>query len=331
MPGLRDRRWPRESGSLVTTSTFVRGNTGVGSRKKRSRGGSKLYGRKTLLFLVPGGVYLLLFAAWPLIDLFMMAFSNVTAFNLLGDRPFNGLDNARYVLSDPTLGRVIVQTLIVVAVILVVSLVGGFLAALALKKKTKLATFTLGVMVFVWTLPAVIGGNLWIFLLAGDGPINVILLTLNLIEKPLPFLSNGDMALASVSLITAWSTLPFCTLVLRAAFLDVPEELVEAAAIDGASGWKLNRFVVIPLLRPVILILSVLLVINAFKTFELIFVMTGGGPGTSTTTLQYLIYQQAFTFYEFGRGAFTALLSLVIVGVLGAIYIHLNKKEEAAK
>lgn len=313
----------------MTTATREQRTDLARRRGPFSFGGSKLYGPRTLLFLVPGGVYLLVFAAWPLIDLFVMAFSKVTAFNLLGDRPFNGLDNARYVLADPILGRVIVQTLVVVGVILVVSLVGGFLAALALKKKTKLATFTLGVMVFVWTLPAVIGGNLWLFLLAGDGPINVILTTLHLAEKPIPFLSNGELALASVSLITAWSTLPFCTLVLRAAFLDVPEELVEAAAIDGASGWKLNRFVVIPLLRPVILILSVLLVINAFKTFELIFVMTGGGPGTSTTTLQYLIYQQAFTFYEFGRGAFTALLSLVIVGVLGAIYIHLNRKEES--
>ncbi|WP_223693953.1 carbohydrate ABC transporter permease [Leifsonia poae] len=296
-----------------------------GRTVKRGRHG--LFGKRALLFLIPGAVYLAVLSIYPLIDLFRTAFADVTAANILGGRPFNGLDNAQAVLDDPAFLGIVVQTLVVVAIVLVVSLGGGFLAALVLRPRTRLSAITLGFMVFVWTLPPVVSGNLWKFLLSSDGAINTTLIALHLIDKPLPWLSQGTLALVVLALVNAWTIVPFCALVIRAALLDVPEELLEAAAIDGASGWKANRYIVLPLLRPVLSILSVLVVINAFRSFDLIFVMTAGGPGTATTTLPFLSYQQAFHFYEFGQGAFTALLSLLIVLGLAAVYIRANRKE----
>lgn len=293
------------------------------------RRGQSLFGRRSLIFLIPGAIYLGVLSIYPLIDLVRMAFSDVTAANILGDRPFSGLENAQTVMADPAFGQVVVQTLVLVAIVLVVGLVGGFASAMALRKRSVLSAVTLGFMVFVWTLPSVVVGNLWKFLLESNGPINTVLLGLSVVDKPVPWLSQNGLALVVLALVNAWMVVPFCALVLRAALLDVPEELLEAAALDGAAGWKATRFIVLPMLRPVITILGVLVTINAFRSFDLIFVMTSGGPGKATTTLPFLGYQQAFTFFQFGQGAFTATLALVIVLFLGAIYLHLNRKDEA--
>lgn len=298
------------------------------ARKKGRGGENALFGRRTMLFLLPGAVYLAVLSVYPLIDLVRIAFSDVTAANLLGDRPFNGLDNMWRVIDDPSFGQVVLQTLAIVVIVLVVGLVGGFAAALMLRPRTRLSNVTLGVMVFVWTLPSVVAGNLWKFLLESGGPINTVLMWLHLIQQPVPWLANGTLAIIVLGLVNAWMVVPFCALVLRAALLDVSQELLEAAALDGAAGWKVTRYIVLPLLRPVISILGVLVVINAFRSFDLIFVMTSGGPGTTTTTLPYLGYQQAFKFYEFGQGSFTATLSLVIVLFLGVVYLRMNRKEQ---
>ncbi|MGB4136625.1 MAG: sugar ABC transporter permease [Microbacterium sp.] len=300
------------------------------SRTVRRRGTAGLFGRRSLLFLIPGAVYLGVLSLYPLIDLMRMAFSDVTAGNILGDRPWSGLENARDVLADPSFGIVVVQTLVLVTVVLVVGMVGGFVAALAIRPRTVLSSVTLGFMVFVWTLPSVVVGNLWKFILESGGPVNTLLLAVHLIERPVPWLSQNGLALVVLALVNAWMVVPFCALVLRAALLDIPDELLEAAALDGASGWKLNRLVVLPLLRPVVAILAVLVTINAFRSFDLIFVMTSGGPGKATTTLPFLAYQQAFTFFQFGQGAFTATLSLAIVLLFGAVYIRMNRKEDEA-
>ncbi|MEU8148124.1 sugar ABC transporter permease [Nonomuraea sp. NPDC048901] len=301
----------------------------VAARRARQRAGSTLFGPKTMLFLLPGAIYLAVLSVYPLIDLFRTAFSDVTAENLLGERPFNGLDNMWRVIEDPSFGHVVLQTLAIVVIVLVVGLAGGFAAALVLRPRTRLSGVTLGAMVFVWTLPAVVAGNLWKFLLESGGPVNSVLLWLHLIQQPIPWLANGTLAIVVLGLVNAWMVVPFCALVLRAALLDVSQELLEAAALDGAAGWKVTRHIVLPLLRPVISILGVLVVINAFRSFDLIFVMTSGGPGTSTTTLPYLGYQQAFKFYEFGQGSFTATLSLVIVLFLSAVYLRMNRREQA--
>lgn len=272
----------------------------VAARQRRQSGGSTLFGRRTMLFLLPGAVYLAVLSVYPLIDLFRTAFSDVSAANLLGERPFNGLDNMWRVIGDPSFGHVVLQTLVIVVIVLVVGLAGGFAAALVLRPRTRLSGVTLGVMVFVWTLPAVVAGNLWKFLLESGGPVNSVLVWLHVIQQPVPWLANGTLAIVVLGLVNAWMVVPFCALVLRAALLDVSQELLEAAALDGAAGWKVTRHIVLPLLRPVISILGVLVVINAFRSFDLIFVMTSGGPGTATTTLPFLGYQQAFKFFEFG-------------------------------
>ncbi len=311
----------------MVSATAVLSAPGTRARRRANAG---LFGRRSLLFLIPGAIYLAVLSLYPLLDLVRMAFSDVTAGNILGERPWTGFENAGRVLADPGFTTVVVQTLVLVAIVLVVGMVGGFLAALAIRPRTLLSSITLGFMVFVWTLPSVVVGNLWKFMLESSGPVNSMLLAMHVIDRPVPWLSQTGLALVVLALVNAWMVVPFCALVLRAALIDIPDELLEAASLDGASGWKLTRYVVLPLLRPVVAILAVLVTINAFRSFDLIFVMTSGGPGKATTTLPFLAYQQAFTFFQFGQGAFTATLALAIVLVFGIAYIRMNRKEVEA-
>jgi len=175
-------------------------------------------------------------------------------------------------------------------------------------------------MVFVWALPGVVVGNLWRFLLAGDGPVDALLLRLHLVAVPVPWLVDGWLALVSLSLVNAWMVLPFSTLVMRAAVQDVPRDQLEAAALDGAGALRQFRTVTLPYLRPTLAVLAILLVVNGFRSFDLIYVMTSGGPGTATSTLPFLAYRQAVQGFQFSLGAATAVLSLALVLVFALGY-----------
>jgi multiple sugar transport system permease protein len=184
-------------------------------------------------------------------------------------------------------------------------------------------------MVLVWALPGVVVGNLWRLLLAHDGPVNAVLEELHVVPGPVPWLVNGDLALVTLSLVSAWMVLPFSTLVLRAAMRDVPRDQLEAAALDGAGAASRFRNVVLPHIRPTVSVLAVLLMVNGFRTFDLTYVMTSGGPGTATATLPFLAYRQAFEGFQYGLGAATAVLSLGIVVVL-AVLSRVAAGEEVA-
>jgi multiple sugar transport system permease protein len=121
---------------------------------------------------------------------------------------------------------------------------------------------------------------------------------------------------------------PFATIVYRAALLDIPQELLEAAAVDGAVPHEIIRHIILPLLRPVMIVLGVVTVVYAFRSFDFIYIMTSGGPGTVSTTLPFLAYRLAFQSYRYSLGAATALVAVGIVLVLAFVYIRQVRAEE---
>jgi multiple sugar transport system permease protein len=123
---------------------------------------------------------------------------------------------------------------------------------------------------------------------------------------------------------------PFATLVFRAALLDLPQETLAAAAVDGARPWQIVRYIVLPLLRPSILVLGILALVYAFKSFDFIYIMSFGGPGTASTTLPFLSYRMAFQEYNYSQGASVALITVAIVLVLSFLYLRQVRREERA-
>ncbi|QDZ16097.1 carbohydrate ABC transporter permease [Humibacter ginsenosidimutans] len=298
----------------------------IGQRIGRQRRASRRTGWRGA-FALPGFVYLLIFALYPMYQLVVMSLSDVTSANILGAWSFNGFSNFASTTSSAAFGVSVANTLILVASLLLIGLIGGTIAALALQRSGWLTNLTLGLMIFVWALPPVVAGNLWKFLLSDTGVVNSALMSTGAIHKPILWLVDSHLALLSIVLISGWLVLPFGALVVRSALLDVPQDLLEAASLDGAGGLSRFWYVTLPHLRPTLWVLAVLLVVNAFRSFDLIYVLTGGGPGNATYTLPFLAYQQAFQTFQYGIGSATSILSLLIVLALALAYGWVQRKD----
>ena len=292
--------------------------------RRRRRLGWQWDGRG--LFLLPALVYLAGLTFFPMYELVRMSFSHVTPEVLYKPWPFAGLDEFGRAISTPDFSAALANTLVYVTVVVASGLIGGLLAALVLWRSTPLTSFVFGVIVFVWAMPPLVNGSVWRFMLDQRGLIDSLLVTVHL--PAVLWLVDGKLPLISVALVNAWVAVPFATIVYRAALLDIPQEVLEAAAVDGAVPRQIIQHVVIPLLRPVMVVLGVVTVVYAFRSFDFIYIMTSGGPGTVSTTLPFLAYRQAFQSYQYSIGAATAVLSVAIVLVMAAVYLRQVRAEE---
>lgn len=262
-----------------------------------------------------------------MVQLARMAVSEVGPTTIIGPWVTTGVDNLREVLGDELFWDSLGYTAFFTGVLLVVDLVIGYVGASILSTQTRATRFALRLMVFVWALPPLVSGSVWKFLLAGNGAINSVLGIAGV--DPVDWLSSPRLALLSVSLVAAWASLPFAILIIHGGMLSVPVDVLEAARVDGAGYFRMGWHVIVPILRPTLTVLTVLVILYAFRSFDFVFVMTLGGPGTATTTLPYLAYDTAFKTYQFGIASAIALISMAVVFVLSIPYV-LGVKEESA-
>lgn len=281
-----------------------------------------------ILFAVPALVLLAVFAVFPTMQLIQMSLSDVTLQNLHGDWLFVGLENFKNGIADGTITRGLKLTVIYTMIVTIIGVVGGFIAAVWLRGQGKFATVVLALLVFIWALPPVVNGSVWKFLLAEDGLLNLI--ANSTFGQSIPFLYSHEFALYSVAAVNAWVIVPFNALVFRAAILGIDEEIFEAARLDGTSKFQEIRFILMPSVKPSALVLTILTIVNAFRSYDFIYVMTQGGPGTATQTLPYASYSQAFVQYDFGAGSATAIVAVALVVILAVIYSRSVFKEERA-
>ncbi|MDR2723132.1 MAG: sugar ABC transporter permease [Cellulomonadaceae bacterium] len=317
----------------MTTMTLGRRETSRADRRPgRQLRGDKRAHKNSLrraVFLIPGIALLGLLGVYPLIQLVWMAFHRVTNATInTGPWEWVGLNNFTQGFQMGETGPAISRTLIVVAIVTLLGMIGGFAAAAALRSSGWWSSALLALMVFVWALPPVVNGSVWKFLLSDNGLVNAIVMGLGR-SAPVPFLYDTHWALASVAFVGAFAVIPFNALVFRAALLAIDPEVFEAAALDGTNKWGEVRHIMIPSVRPTSLVLLVLTMVYAFRSFDFIFVMTYGGPGTATNTLPFLGFLQAFARFNFGYGAATSVLAVVGVFVLAVIYARSIRKEEA--
>jgi len=297
-------------------------------RRAQRRSGRTPASSGRLLFFVPAAVLLVVLSLYPLVQLVRMAVSAVSASTLNQAWAFTGLDNISRNFSSGDLVSTFLRTLLFVVVVTVVGMVGGLAAAIALRAQAFWTGLLLALMIFVWALPPVVNGSVWKFLLSDTGLVNAAVSGLHLSSSPLPFLYDQHWALASVAFVNSWAVIPFNALVFRAAILAIPDDIFEAAGLDGARRSQEIRHIMIPAARPTTLVLTVLTVVYAFRSFDFIYVMTYGGPGTATNTLPFLAYLQAFQRFDYGLGASTAVLTVLLVLFLAVVYARSIKREE---
>lgn len=284
--------------------------------------------RAALAALSPYGALLPALAIIGLFTLYPVAYAVYLSVHhyILSDpfaHPFIGLQNFAEVITGSYFQASIVATAIYTALAVPMIVVFGLFAALLLNTRLRIAALLRVIIVLPWAIPAVIAGIMWQWLFSDNyGVINGLLYAAGLIQHYIPWLSQPGTARVALAVAQLWKELPFAAVFFLAGLQAIPPEIKDAAAIDGASGWLTFRHIVLPLLRPVALIVLVYETVLALTTFDLVYIMTGGGPANATGVISWYAYQETFTFLNLGHGA--ALAFLIALAILALIVGYLR-------
>ncbi|MDU7428631.1 MAG: sugar ABC transporter permease [Actinomyces urogenitalis] len=276
-------------------------------------------------FLTPAIAFLLLFFGYPIIKNVTMSLQEYTTKTFYtGEAPFVGLDNYIAVIRSSVFTTALLNTVLFT----VGSIIGQFTIGLALavffKKRFPLSGVMRSLLLLPWLLPMIVSSAIWKWMLDKDsGVINQLLGLLHI--DAVPWLTSTSVALIAVIMVNIWLGIPFNMTILYSGLQDIPDELYEAAALDGAVGWKAFRNVTWPLLRPVVSVVLILGVVYTLKVLDIILGLTGGGPSTATETLATQSYKLSFANFEFGEGAALGNILVIIALVFALVYLRVTR------
>lgn len=281
-------------------------------------------------FIVPAVLYMLIFIGYPIVYNWIISFQDVTA-TTLGSavREFIGFTNYKAVLADPTFKKALLNTFLYTVGCLSIQFSLGFLFAMFFAKKFSISKPIRGFIVISWMLPITVTALVFKFMLAeGNGIINAILMNLHIIEKPIGWLLQGGTAMWGLILANSWVGIPFNMLLLTTGLNNIPADVYEAASIDGANGIHKFFKITLPLLKPTIMSVLILGFVLTFKVFDLVYVMTGGGPVDATEVLSTYSYKLSFQLFHFGEGAAVANILFVCLLLVALVYLKTISKDE---
>lgn len=282
-------------------------------------------------FLAPVTGYLVVCYAYPLYRNVELSLREYTVRSFVqGGAPFAGLDNYRTVLADPTFGPALTHTLVFTGASLVLQFTIGMALALFFHKHFPLSRTLRAVILVPWLLPLIVSASTWSWLLNSDaGLVNAALGVVGV--DPVHWLTSPRWSLISVIIANVWIGVPFNLVVLHSGLQAIPAELYEASALDGATGWQRFRSITFPLLRPVSAIALLLGLVYTLKVFDLIWIMTRGGPADSSTTLATWSYRLGFgnLLPRFGPGAAVGNLLIVLALLAGLGYLRRQRRQQS--
>ena len=237
-------------------------------------------------------------------------------------RPFVGLANYTEILGDGRFRGAMLHTAFFTAASVALELGLGLFLALALNRAFRGRGLVRAAVLVPWALPTVVAGLLWRFLFdAQAGIANATLLRLGLIDEPVVWLVRTATAWVPVILADVWKTTPFVALLLLAGLQNIDPALHEAAAVDGAGSWRQLWHVTLPLLRPALAVALVFRTLDAFRVFDLVYVLTGGGPGTATEPIALYAFNALFSNLRFGYGAALSVIVFLVTFGLALLYL----------
>jgi multiple sugar transport system permease protein len=283
-------------------------------RSQSSRAAALFVG-PPLAFLAAITLYPLIFSLWiSLRDYSLMRPSAST---------FVGLKNylAAFTTSGPRSS--LLRSLYFAACSIGVELVLALVVALVLNQSFPGRNVVRAFLVLTWALPDIVNSVLWKWIYNGDlGALNGLLYQLGIIERYRAWLSDPRLALNLLIASNIWRCAPFVAIILLAGLQSIPDELYEVSRVDGASFAKQFRYFIFPMLRPTILVILVLRSMDALRVFGLVYIVTNGGPGDSTKTIGFYIFQEAFKSLQLGSASALSWVLLIIVMVLAALYLR---------
>lgn len=299
---------------MSNTSATLHTSSSVPINRKKKLAARVQHHGAIYLFLLPGVAFFAVFSVYPIFYSFIMSFTN---WPLMGQAHFVGLQNYSQVLNDPVVGTSFKNTFLYMIISVPLQLVFGLLVAIGLDRPI-LGRSALRLIYYIPVITSwVVVTYMFQYLFNTDyGFINWILMSLHMIHTPIPWLGDPAKAIAVAAILSVWKGIGWAMMIFLAALQAVPDEIYEAAAIDGAGATRRLWSITLPNIKGSVFFVSVLLVMGSFQMFMQIFLLTGGQPANESTVPMVWMYQQAFSNLQFGyAGAFSWLITVLIIAM----------------
>ncbi len=282
------------------------------------------------LLVTPAVVLIALMMVYPTVQTLWFSVNRVRLPTF--QTTFVGLDNFIRILENPDTGPLVLRTAVWVFGIVVCRIALGLAAALVFNSKFPTVVWLRMLVILPWTIPSVVGANLWRWILQTDsGVVNQTLRSWGLGDWAPNWLGSPDTAMISVIIAYTWAGFPFVMLLILARLQSIPSELYEAARIDGANRWQLFRHVTLPQLRTVLVVALILEIVSGLNSFDVLMIMTGGGPAKATQIWGIEIYKTGFGAFNLGVASALSVLMFVVVLAAFVVYGTANKALQSQK
>ncbi len=280
------------------------------------------------LLILPSFVVVFALILVPMVRAFWMSLHRINLKQPALGQPFIGLGNYSDVFQDPNFWATINRTMYFLVVSVLAEVILGVLVALLLNQQFRGRGLLRAIVLIPWALPVTIDAIMWLWIVNPSyGALNSLLWQVGLIDQYQTWLSSPTSAMNVVILADVWKVTPLVILLTLAGLQTIPPTLYEAARVDGAGAWRGFWGITLPLLRPTLAIVLVIRSMDAFRVFDIIYIMTAGGPSDGTKVISYYTYIEAFSFLRMGRGAALAYIITLAVGLMAWLYIKLINRE----
>lgn len=263
---------------------------------------------------------------------FYCIYLSLHSFNLVNPSSmgiFIGWENFETVISNSLFFKSLRITLVYSLITVVLELTIGLFIAMMLSKLVKVQAIVLGLIIIPWSIPGVVNGLMWRWILNPYyGVFNGVLYSLGFTKSYISLLSYPVIAMGVIINAQVWKQLPLVIYLLFAGLQSIPEDVFEAAVVDGASPFRIFFNITIPFLKPTITILLIIQTMESLRVFDTIWVITGGGPGTATYVIAWLTYVKAFREFDFGQSSALSLIILVLTLIFASMYIKFLKQKD---
>ena len=285
------------------------------------------------LYVAPALIYMLFFVGYPIVSNLILSLQDVTVTTLTAEKkPWIGFQNYVELFQDDVLKSSIINTLIFTLACLGIQFIIGMLLALFFNKKFSFAKPIRGILMMPWMIPITITALMFKFIFSSNvGILNQALQTLHMIDKPIDWLTQPHTAMFALIVANIWIGIPFNMILISTGLSTISEDLYESASIDGAN--RIQKFfkITLPLLRPAIESVLILGFIYTFKVFDLVYVMTNGGPVNSTHMLSTYSYKLSFEMFKYSKGAVVANILFVILLCVSLLYLKCVYSDEEGR
>jgi multiple sugar transport system permease protein len=280
-----------------------------------------------VVLLIPSIILLALTIISPLVKSILMSFTNYSL--LSPDRSWNNFANYKELLSSAEFYHSLRVTIEYVIITVILDLLIGMCLALLLNRNIRFRGLFRSIVMIPWAIPTIVTALIFMWIYQSDyGVLNYSLLHLGIIPTNINWLQSVKFALPSIIVVAVFRQTPLVAVMILAGLQGIPASLYEAARIDGAGGWNLFARITLPMVKPVISSVTLIMIVNNFQMFTLFFTLTNGGPAGATSSLAILTYITAFSKYEMGKASAIGVIWLVLLFAFSVIFTRIMNRDD---